>query len=139
QDPALFAGELTLVAFDDFFHKPSNFFPSPIGRGVRGEGLSATTRKKEGASSLSPHPTLSQRERVIRNPQLQLSVLNGFEEGFQLPRTRGMAQLAQGFGFDLTNAFAGHGKVLTDFLERVFGTRRAQAKPHLDHFFFAWR
>ena len=50
-----------------------------------------------------------------------------------------MTQFAQGFGFDLTNTFAGHGKMLSDFLERVFRAGGAQAKPHLDHFFFARR
>ena len=47
-------------------------------------------------------------------------MLHGFEEGFQLPGARGMTQLAQRLGFDLTNTFAGHGEVLADFLKRVF-------------------
>ena len=48
-----------------------------------------------------------------------------------------MTQLAQGLGLDLTDAFAGYGKVLSDFLERVLRTGGAQTKAHLDHFFFA--
>ena len=55
-------------------------------------------------------------------------MLHGFEEGFQLPGARGMAQFSQRLGFDLTNAFAGHGKMLAHFFERVLGSRRTQAE-----------
>src|SRR5437588_3988411 len=48
-----------------FFINLLTFPPLPFGRGVRGEGLSATTRKEASASSLSPHPILPQRERAF--------------------------------------------------------------------------
>ena len=47
-------------------------------------------------------------------------MLYGFKKGFQLPGSRGMTQLAQRLGFNLPNAFAGHGEMLADFLKRVF-------------------
>src|ERR1051326_999752 len=47
-----------------------------------------------------------------------------------------MAQLPQGFGFDLADAFAGDRKGLADFFERMLGAV-FQAEAHLDDFFFA--
>src|SRR5467141_620025 len=49
-----------------------------------------------------------------------------------------MAQLAQRFRFDLTDAFAGDRERVAHFFKRVFGTI-LQAKAHLDDFFFARR
>ena len=46
-------------------------------------------------------------------------MLHGFKEGFQLPGARGMTQFAQRLGFDLTNAFAGHGEMLSHFFKGV--------------------
>src|SRR5713101_8138494 len=66
-------------------------------------------------------------------------MLNGFEEGFQLPGSRWMAQLAQRLGFDLTNTFARHGKMLANFLKRVLRSCSAETKTHLDHLLFARR
>jgi len=43
--------------------------------------------------------------------QFYLVVVGGaFEEGAEFARARRVAQLAQGFGFDLANAFAGDGE-----------------------------
>ena len=52
----------------------------------------------------------------------QRFLLEEFLEGFAPFRT---SQLAQGLGFDLTNPFTGHTKVLTDFFE---GTRTSIEK-----------
>jgi hypothetical protein len=40
-------------------------------------------------------------------------------EGAQLARSRRMTQLAQRFGFDLADAFAGYCEALPDFFQRV--------------------
>ena len=48
----------------------------------------------------------------------------------------GVAQFAEGFGFDLANAFAGDGEMLAHFFERVLATV-LQAEAHLDDFFLA--
>src|SRR6266850_1378686 len=48
-----------------------------------------------------------------------------------------MSQLAQGFGFDLANALAGHREVLSDFFKRVFAPVGTEAEPHFDYLFFA--
>ena len=50
-----------------------------------------------------------------------------------------MAQLPQRLGFDLTNTFAGYGKMLAHFFQRVFRAGGAEAESHLDHFLFARR
>ena len=47
------------------------------------------------------------------------------QEIAQLFAAAGVAELAQGLGFDLTNPFTGHTKVLTDFFE---GTRTSIEK-----------
>ena len=52
----------------------------------------------------------------------QRFLLEEFLEGFAPFRT---SQLAQGLGFDLTNPFTGHTKVLTNFFE---GTRTSIEK-----------
>ena len=52
----------------------------------------------------------------------QSFLLEEFLEGFAPFRT---SQLAQGLGFDLTNPFTGHTKVLTNFFE---GTRTSIEK-----------
>ena len=64
-------------------------------------------------------------------------MLDSFEKRLELTRSRGMTQLAERLGFNLTNSFAGHGEVLSDFLERVFRASGAQTKAHFDYFFFA--
>jgi len=60
-----------------------------------------------------------------------------FPERFKLARTRRVTQLAQRFGFDLPNAFAGDSKMLAHFLERVFRTGSSQTKTHFDNFSFS--
>src|SRR5580704_6824266 len=47
-----------------------------------------------------------------------------------------MAQLAQRFGFDLADAFAGYSERLADLFERVLAAV-FEAEAHLDYFFFA--
>src|SRR5580693_6436523 len=49
-----------------------------------------------------------------------------------------MAQLAQCFGFDLADAFAGYGEALADFFQSVFAAV-FEAEAHFDYFFFARR
>src|ERR1700722_14654572 len=48
-----------------------------------------------------------------------------------------MAQLAQCFGFDLADAFAGYGEALADFFQSVLAAV-FEAEAHFDYFFFAW-
>ena len=50
-----------------------------------------------------------------------------------------MAQLAQRFGLDLTNALTGHGKMLSDFFQSMFRSGSPQTKPHLDYLLLARR
>ena len=50
--------------------------------------------------------------------------------------TAGVAQLAEGFRFDLANALAGAGKVLPHFFERVFASI-LQPETHFDNLLFA--
>ena len=53
--------------------------------------------------------------------QFYLVVVGGaFEEGSEFARARRVAQLAQSFGFDLTNTFASDSEGLADFFESVF-------------------
>src|ERR1700734_3718282 len=47
-----------------------------------------------------------------------------------------MPQLAQRFGFDLADAFAGDGERLPDFFQSVLAAV-FEAEAHLDYFFFA--
>src|SRR5215470_7563403 len=58
------------------------------------------------------------------------------EERPQPVAAAGMAQLAQSFGFDLPDALAGDGKVLTHFFERVLAAV-VEAKAHFDDLLFA--
>src|SRR5579872_3989480 len=61
-----------------------------------------------------------------------------FEEGAEFARTRRMAQLAQGLGFDLANALASDGEGLADFLECVLAAI-VETETHFDYFFLARR
>src|SRR5205814_9261303 len=76
---------------------------------------------------------------TLKSVPLRLPMLNGFQKRLQLSRPRGMAQLSQRFGLDLTNTFASHRKMLPDFFQRMFRSGRAQTKTHLDHLLFARR
>src|SRR5438093_504697 len=69
--------------------------------------------------------------------QILSSLMHVGEECFELARARGLAQLAQGLGFDLANALAGDGKRASNLLQRVL---RAvlQAKAHLRNLLLAW-
>src|ERR1700687_4463093 len=69
---------------------------------------------------------------------LEVIARGAFEEGAELARTRGMAQLTQRFCFDLTDALPGDRERLADFFERVLAAV-VQAETHLDDFFFARR
>src|SRR5579862_8731281 len=56
----------------------------------------------------------------------------------QTVATAGVAQLPEGFGFNLPDALAGYGEVLAHFLERVLAAV-FQAEPHFDDLFLARR
>src|SRR5690349_16763734 len=58
------------------------------------------------------------------------------EEGTQLAAARGVAQFAQSLGFNLADAFAGDGKTLAHFFERMLAAV-VQSKPHLNYLLFA--
>ena len=60
----------------------------------------------------------------------------GVEKRAQPVAAAGMAQFAEGLGFDLANALASDGEVLANFFERVLATI-LQPEPHLDYFFLA--
>ena len=47
-----------------------------------------------------------------------------------------MAQFSQGFRLDLADTFAGDGKMLSDFFERVFRSGVPKPEAHLDDLFF---
>src|SRR5947209_1265802 len=66
---------------------------------------------------------------------LGASFMHVVKKYLELAGARGVAQLAQGLGFDLANALAGDGERLADFLQRVL---RAvlQTKAHLDYLLF---
>ncbi len=61
-----------------------------------------------------------------------------FEEGLQLVRAAGVAQLAQGLGLDLADAFAGHVELLADFFQGLVGAH-FDAETHAQDLGFARR
>jgi hypothetical protein len=61
--------------------------------------------------STLPHPN-TQGRALIANRSV--------EEGFKAMAAAGMAEFAEGFGFDLTNTLAGDGEVLAYFFQRMF-------------------
>ena len=58
------------------------------------------------------------------------------QETPQLPASAWVFQLAQGFGLDLADAFAGDAELLADLFERVVGVH-ADAEAHAQDAFFA--
>src|ERR1700686_693013 len=56
----------------------------------------------------------------------------------ELAAARRMPELAQRFGFNLTDALAGDGEALADLFERVLAAV-PDTEPHLDHLLFARR
>src|SRR5437867_665519 len=60
------------------------------------------------------------------------------EKSSQAVTAAGMAQFAQGLGFDLADALAGDGEVLADLLECVLAAV-VEAEPHLDDLLLARR
>src|SRR5262249_60177809 len=64
---------------------------------------------------------------------------SAFQEGLQLPRPRRVAEFAERLGFDLADAFARDGEVLSDLFERVLAAVRAEAEAHLDDLLLARR
>ena len=62
---------------------------------------------------------------------VELHFLDALDEGFEFARARGVAELAQGLGFDLADALAGDLEALPDLFQRVFGAV-FQAEAHLD-------
>ena len=50
-----------------------------------------------------------------------------------------MPQLSQSLRLDLADTFASDCKMLSDLLERMFGTGVPETEPHLDHLFLAGR
>src|SRR5260370_31542557 len=65
-----------------------------------------------------------------------LCVLDAVDERLQLAAAAGVAQLAEGLGFDLADAFAGDLEGLADLFELVFGSVLA-AETHLDDALFS--
>ena len=60
------------------------------------------------------------------------------EEAAQLFAAAGVAQFAQGLGFDLADAFAGDVELLADFFQRVIRVH-VDAEAHAQHALFARR
>src|SRR5207253_800430 len=65
-----------------------------------------------------------------------LFVEGGVEEGAEAMAAAGVAQLAEGLCFDLADALASDGEVLSDFFERVLAAV-LQAEAHLDDLLLA--
>lgn len=61
------------------------------------------------------------------------------DEALQLLGAAGVAQFAQGLGFDLADALSSYGEVLAYFFQRMFGSGGAKSETHLDHLLFARR
>src|SRR5574341_817827 len=76
---------------------------------------------------------LPERSQLTPSPQLHT-----FDEAAQLLAAARMAQFAQRLGFDLTNTFARHLKVLTDLFECVI-RGFPNPEPFSKHFFFSRR
>src|SRR5688572_9506877 len=70
------------------------------------------------------------------SPDSTLVAAGPVEESAKAAASAWMAELAEGLGFDLPDAFARDREVLTDFFERVLGAV-FQAESHLDHAFFS--
>src|SRR5580765_7676384 len=73
---------------------------------------------------------------MTRPPDSQCLTGPSFEERPQLAAARGVPQLAQRLGLDLTDAFTRDGEALPDLFERVLAAV-ADAEPHLDDLFLA--
>src|SRR5579862_746932 len=67
---------------------------------------------------------------------IKLLVSYSIHERAQLARSGRMTQLAQRFGFDLADTFAGDREALPDFFQRVLAAI-LEAEAHLDDFLFA--
>src|SRR2546427_2744851 len=70
--------------------------------------------------------------------RLELISRGACEEGTECARARGLAQLAERFGFDLADTLTGEGKRLAHFPKRVL-TAVLQPEAHLDDLFLARR
>src|SRR5690242_18235577 len=70
-------------------------------------------------------------------PRCLLDDLLNFEEAVELADAGGVTHFAEGFGFDLADAFAGDAKLFTDFFE---GARVAvtKAEAEFENFPFAF-
>src|SRR5687767_2943913 len=62
---------------------------------------------------------------------------DAFEERLELARARGVAELAERLGFNLSYALARDGEVLADLFERVLAAVLAEAEAHLDDLLLA--
>ena len=67
---------------------------------------------------------------------ISLHFFDAVDEGLQLAAAAGVAQLAQGLGFDLADALAGDLEALADLFEGVLGAV-FEAEAHLDDALFA--
>jgi len=65
-----------------------------------------------------------------------LEFLDAFDEGAEFAASGGVAEFAEGFGFDLADALAGYLEALAYFFQGVFGAV-FEAEAHLDDAFFA--
>jgi hypothetical protein len=90
---------------------------------------------------LRPAIAKSNREPQIQNPKskIQNGLLLSFEERLQSTRSRRVSQLTQSLRFDLPDAFASNGEVLSDLFKRVLGAGVPKTESHLDHFLFTRR
>src|SRR5215470_1153812 len=67
-------------------------------------------------------------------PPLQLIPASSVEKSSQPAAAARMTEFSKSFGFDLADTFAGNGKVLTDFFQRMFGAV-FQSEAHFNHAF----
>src|SRR6266540_1003680 len=69
-------------------------------------------------------------------PAVMIAPGSRLEKAPQLLGARGVAQLAQGFGLDLTDALAGDREILPNFFERVLAAVR-ESEPQTQHLLLA--
>src|SRR5713226_8051232 len=106
------------------------------GRWRHQESISGMERRAQFTPSSRSFRFEFRLSRFERSGGLELISRGEFEEGAELARARGVAQLAQRLGFDLADTFTGEGERLAYFLERMLA---AVLKPeaHLDDLFLA--
>src|SRR5687768_6122197 len=89
------------------------------------------------ATGLTPRAYV-RRRRASTPRRLTWALLpDAFEERLELARARGVAELAERLGFNLSDALARDGEVLADLFERVLAAVLAEAEAHLDDLLLA--